>query len=153
MNSVLAFDLGGTCGWAFGKKPDALSAVGVLRTEPKRFESQGMRYIKFERGVRELLTVYKPDLVVFEKVERHSGTYAAHAYGAFSALLMKQCDEQGIPYEGYTVQAIKKHATTKTHASKELMLGMAKYKYPHLEFETDDAADAAHLCSLALSKL
>jgi hypothetical protein len=66
---------------------------------------------------------------------------------------MKQCDEHDIPYEGYTVQQIKKHATTKTIASKALMLGMAKYKYPHLEFETDDVADAAHLCSLAISKI
>ena len=153
MKTVLGFDLGTKCGWAFGKKAGGLTACGVLRTQPTRFESQGMRYIKFERGVRELIAVYKPDLVVFERVHGHTGTIAAQVYGAYSALLMKQCDEAGIPYEGYTVQQIKKHATTKTNASKALMLGMAKHKYPHLEFETDDAADAAHLTALAISKL
>lgn len=152
MNRVLGFDLGSKCGWAFSEKPGAPVHSGLLRTEPTRFESQGMRYIKFERGVRELIAAFHPAVVAFERVHAHSSTIAAQVWGAYSSILMKVCDEHDIPYEGFSVQAIKQHATGKGNANKKLMVAAAERRWPDQDIITDDVADALHVMALGLSK-
>lgn len=112
-----------------------------------------MRAIKFERGVTELLATFKPDLVVFETVHRHTSTISAQIWGSYSMALMKLCEELGITYEGHGVGQIKKHATGKGNASKELLVEAAKRRWPEQDIITDDVSDALHLMSLGLSKI
>ena len=54
------------------------------------------------------------------------GVDAAHAYGGFMAHLTAWCEHHNIPYAGVPVGTIKKHATGKGNASKDLMIGAAK---------------------------
>lgn len=152
MNSVLAFDLGSKCGWAHSAKGGPVHS-GLIKTTPTRFESQGMRAIKFERAVRELLTTFHPGIVYFEEVRRHSSTISAQVWGAYSSLLMKVTDEWGVDYQGVPVGVIKKHATGKGNASKELMIAAAKRRWPEQDVHDDNIADALHIMSLGLSKL
>lgn len=146
---ILALDLGTKCGWAFSEQPGEPMHSGLINSAPTRFESQGMRYIKFETAVRTLLQTWQPRAVAFERVHRHSSTIAAQVWGAYSALLMKLCDEAGIEYTGFSVQAIKQHATGKGNASKQMMIAAAERRFPHQDILTDDVADAIHLLQLA----
>lgn len=152
MNNVLAFDLGSKCGWAHCAAPGSPVSSGLIRTAPTRFESQGMRGVKFEKAVIALLDAYQPRLVAFERVHRHSSTIAAQVWGAYSTLLMKLCDERDITYKGYSVQEIKKHATGKGNASKELMIAAATRRWPDQHIVTDDVADALHIMALGLKE-
>jgi Holliday junction resolvasome RuvABC endonuclease subunit len=152
VKKVLAFDLGTKCGWAFSEAPGAPVHSGLIRTDPTRFESQGMRAIKFERAVKELLLAFKPTHVLFERVHAHSSVIAAQVWGSYSSLLMKVCEEAEVTYEGISVQAIKQHATGKGNATKALMVAAAKRRWPEQDIITDDVADALHLLALGLSK-
>ena len=152
MNNVLGFDLGSKCGWAFSAAAGAPVHSGLLNTTPTRFESQGMRAIKFERGINALIATWEPKIVAFERVHRHSSTIAGQVWGMYSSLLMKVCDECGVPYEGYSVQEIKKYATGRGNANKELMIKAATRRWPDQDILTDDVADALHIMALGLSK-
>jgi len=152
MNNVLGFDLGSKCGWAFSASAGAPVHSGLLVTTPTRFESQGMRMIKFARGVTTLIDTWRPGIVCFERVHRHSSTIAGQVWGAYSARLMEICDENDILYEGYSVQEIKKAATGRGNANKELMIEAAKRRWPDQDILTDDVADALHIMALGLSK-
>lgn len=152
MKNVLAFDLGSKCGWAFSAEAGAAVHSGLLVTTPTRFESQGMRAVKFERGVVALVDTWKPGLVCFERVHRHSSTIAGQVWGGFSTLLMKICEERGLLYEGYSVQEIKKAATGRGNAKKELMIAAAKRRWPDQDILTDDVADALHIMAIGLNK-
>jgi crossover junction endodeoxyribonuclease RuvC len=152
VRNVLAFDLGSKCGWAFSAEAGAPVHSGLLVTTPTRFESQGMRAIKFERGINALLDTWRPAIVAFERIHRHTSTIAGQVWGMYSSLLMKICDERDVPYEGYSVQEIKKHATGRGNANKELMIGAASRRWPDQDILTDDVADALHIMALGLSK-
>lgn len=152
MKSVLAFDLGSKCGWAFCTERGAAVHSGLILSTPTRFESQGMRGIKFERAVNALFDSFRPAIVVFERVHAHSSTIAAQVWGAYSTILMKICEERGVPFEGYSVQEIKKHATGKGNAKKDIMVIAARRRWPDQDIISDDVADALHIMALGLSK-
>jgi len=89
------------------------------------------------------------DLVVYELVHRHEGTQAAHIYGGLLASLQRICDQNQVEYQGFGVAEIKKHATGKGNANKEMMIEAARKSYPSATIEDDNVADALHLLSLA----
>lgn len=145
MKTVLAFDQAfRNTGWAAGTAAGPI-ACGLIVVSPRRFDSLGSRYLRFEKGVRELITKYKPDLVVFEEHRSHSGVQAAQVLGACTAILMKCCDEVGATYMAVPVLTLKKHATGTHRASKELMVAVAKKKYPTMNVVDDNVADALHM--------
>lgn len=151
MNTVLGFDLGASAGWAIGRKDSKIVHSGLIDTKPKRFDSLGLRFLRFETAVRELLVTFKPDLVAFEEVRRHSSTIAGQQWGGYSSSLMRLCAEHDIQYRGFGVGVIKKHATGKGNASKELMTSAAARRYPDQDLLTDDVSDALHIMALGLS--
>ncbi len=144
---ILALDLGTKTGWAYSG-----GGSGVWNLAPRRHESQGMRWIKFRQSLCEaLMSVTTGDLVVYEEVARHLGTHASHIYGGFLAMLQELCDERKIDYQGITVGTIKKAATGKGNASKEMMVNAAnRFRGWDAPFITDDnEADAICLLRYA----
>jgi crossover junction endodeoxyribonuclease RuvC len=135
--NILALDLGTSCGYAWGR-PGQTPVFGALDLRPGRFSGAGMRFVRFARELQDLM--HGVDLVGFEEVRRHRGVDAAHVYGGLMAVLTQKCEEMGIPYEGYTVGSIKKHATGRGNASKEEMVVAAIAKGHHVR--NDDEADA-----------
>lgn len=122
---VIGLDLGTSCGYAWtddGKVRGFHS--GVYDLKPSRHEGGGMRFLRFQHRLVDLLQDRDggSDCIVFyEEVRRHMGTDAAHVYGGLLAMLQSECEEHGIPYRGIPVGTIKKRATGRGNASKEDM--------------------------------
>ena len=101
--------------------------------------------MKFKAWVESFTDI---DLIVYEAVENHTSTYAAHAYGGWIAILQAHCEEKSIPYTGYPVGTIKKFWTGKGNAKKPDMLQAARERGYN---PTDDnAADALAIYHLGL---
>ncbi len=150
MNAALGLDLGTNAGWSSFN--DGLVQCGVFRNAVTKTEGSGMRYVKFKNSLGALLDVVRPECVFYEMVYRHLGTRASHVYGGLEATLMMECEVRKIPYVGLSVQAIKKHATGRGNADKVLMLAAARKRWPQLELETPDVADALWILDLGLSQ-
>lgn len=142
---ILSLDLGTHCGWKIGDREMSLS--GVWEFGNSRFEGGGMRFVKFTKSLNELAATMRPELVVYEEVRRHIGTTAAHVYGGLQATLTAWCEREGFPYQGVPVQTIKKFATGKGNASKEMMI--AAMQSLGLKPENDNDADAMALWEYA----
>lgn len=150
---VLAFDQAfQLTGWAVGTADGPL-ACGLVDSSPRRFDSLGARFLRFEKRVRELLLEHQPKLVVFEEHRAHSGLQAAQVLGAVTALIMKCCDEIGVPYMAVPVPTLKKHATGTMRASKELMYAVALKKFPTMQVIDDNVADALHMMKWGTTQL
>jgi Holliday junction resolvasome RuvABC endonuclease subunit len=153
MKSILALDLGTRSGWAIRDRQGVICS-GSQSFKPQRFEGGGMRFLRFQRWLKELVAPNGGDklidLIVFEEVRRHLGVDAAHAYGGFMAQLCCTCETMKIPYEGVPVATIKRHATGKGNASKELMIGAIKaLGYNPVD---DNEADALALLHWAMDQ-
>ena len=146
--TLLALDLGTQTGWALSSGDrDIIS--GSESFKPSRFDGGGMRYLRFKRWLTELKSHTDGiDAIYFEEVRRHAGVDAAHAYGGFMAHLTAWCEHHGIPYQGVPVGTIKKHATGKGNASKELMIKVVEQR-GHQPVD-DNEADAIALLYWAL---
>ena len=148
---ILALDLGTKCGWAHSTWG---SGSGVWDLSIGRHESQGMRWIKFQKHLAEILPY--TDFVAYESVARHLGTHAAHIYGGMVATLQRALTELGVDYTGVPVGTIKKFATGKGNASKAMMIDMAnQYKIVsdsviYNKITDDNEADA--ICLLEYAK-
>ena len=135
----LAFDLGTYCGVAWSNDEGDMYKYKLLDLSSKRHEGGGMRYLKF----KQFLSAFKPipDVVYYELVARHLGTEAAHVYGGLRAVLMAWCEENNIPYTGIPVGTIKKHATGKGNANKDMMIEAAREEFGY-DGNSHDEADA-----------
>ena len=145
---LLALDLGTITGWALRGRSGLLTS-GIEMFKPSRFEGGGMRYLRFERWLNELLFQLDwMDAVYFEEVRRHLGVDAAHAYGGFLAHLTAWCEQHEIPYQGVPVGTIKQSATSKGNASKEAVI-QAMQALGHTPSD-DNEADALALLHWAI---
>lgn len=148
MKRILALDLGTKCGWAYGQAPIIISSgTWHLQTSTqRRFESAGMKWVRLERCLTE---IGKVDHVVMEEVRRHAGTDAAHAYGGALAVVTGWCERHSVSYESIPVATIKRHATGKGNAPKDVMIQSAKARgwCP----SDDNEADALWLLDLAMT--
>lgn len=146
---ILALDLGTRTGFATATAPDAILA-GTWDFQPSRYDSSGMRFVKFRARIQETCESIRPDLVVYEEVRRHAGTTAAHVYGGLLAMLQSYCLEAKLNFVGVPVGTIKKHATGKGSASKaEMIAAVRKLGFCPAD---DNEADAIALLRYALQE-
>jgi Holliday junction resolvasome RuvABC endonuclease subunit len=117
---TLALDLGTTTGFAIGNAGSIISGTWGLK--PSRYDSSGMRFVKFAARLNEMYDSRPFGIVVYEEVRRHKGTDAAHIYGGLLAVLQSWCIDKGIPYTAVPVGVIKKSATGKGNAGKDEVL-------------------------------
>lgn len=157
---VLALDLGTTMGYAL--REDTQIHSGVWLFAPRRSEGKGMRFLRFAKNLEHLHDEhgeYGIDEVFYEEVVSHTrrddkgfhfATQAAHVYGGFKAVLMGWCEVKGIPYTGVPVGTIKKYATGKGNAKKDVMIAMAKAR--GWDPDDDNEADALWLLDWAVNR-
>lgn len=145
MTRILALDLGTACGWA---KHDGVISFGTFDLRAGQHSGGGMRFLKFRRELTNFIG--QVDEVTYEIVRRHIGTAAAHVYGGLQAILTAWCEENGIPYEGRTVQAIKKFSTGKGNADKQQVIKAVEGW--GFQPKNDNEADAIALLRLRLSE-
>lgn len=151
---VLALDLGTNTGWALvgvgkrGARRQIASGTASFRPEEGKFRTT--LFIDF---LEKLVEKYgRPDLVAYEKVYRHLGTYACHVYGALEGVVEMFVDEYRCGLQPVTVQAVKKRATGKGNANKELVLEAARRQL-NPDITTHDEADAYWVAEVAIGEV
>jgi crossover junction endodeoxyribonuclease RuvC len=152
---TLFLDLGTTTGWALGTLDNSTGEVqflsGVWNLKTDKFASLGARMAELERKLNSLQASSGFQTLAFEAVRAHKGVDAAHYYGGFLGTVQQFCEDRGISYEGVPVGAIKKFATGKGNASKDMMLDAARDKY-QMTIDSHDQADAVHGLHLVLNR-
>lgn len=143
---ILALDQATKTGWA----TDTASGVWDLR--PNRGESEGMRVVRFKAKVREVMDLEGIELVVYE---RPAGRFKSSIMvsSEMVGVLKDLCIERGVELACYSAGEIKKHATGKGNANKDLMIESARSKWPDVDILDDNHADALWLLDLTKSKL
>ncbi len=147
--AILTLDLGTKTGWAV-RQENGLVVSGTVEFRPGRFEGGGMTFLRFRRWLDEIyLSTGCIGGIWFEEVSRNVATIAAQVYGGFHGQLTAWAEEHGIPYRGVPVGTIKRHATGKGNASKEMVIEAMRLK-GHNPCD-DNAADALAILHWVLS--
>lgn len=147
---LLAIDPGTRCGWAARPIQETTGMIaGVWELKEGRFEGCGMRIIRLRSYLNEIAQRLSIASVYFEEVRRHLGVDAAHVYGGITHELMAWCESSSpkVPYLGIPVATIKKFATGKGNANKEMMIAAAQKKWGQLY--DDNEADARWIAECA----
>ena len=148
--TLLALDLGQQTGWAL-RQATGLITSGSHGFKPGHFEGGGMPLLRFAAWLDELHGRAGPlGLVFFEEVRAHKGTAAAHTYGAFSGQLSAWCERHGVTYQGVPVATIKKHATGKGNAGKDLVIAAMRAR--GFAPADDNEADALAILHWAMAQ-
>lgn len=135
---VLGIDPGTQCGFALLDDGDRI-ASGTWDLSIQRHESAGMRFVRLEKQLREILED-GVDLVAFEEVARHAGTQAAHIYGGIVAVIKLTAEKKELAYVGIPVGTVKKRATGRGNADKTAMSDAAVARWGSAN--DDNEADA-----------
>ncbi len=145
---VLALDPATKCGWAHSVSQDGLVVSGVWDLSIKRDESKGMRLIRLKSKLKEFTDC--TDLMVYEAARnaapKMQGALVVQA--TLQSVLLVWAEENNIEYRGYSPTEIKKFATGKGNANKQMMIDSARDK--GYDPADDNEADALHLLHLAL---
>lgn len=125
---ILGIDPGTKCGWAVLQNGKRI-ASGVFDLKPNRHEGGGMRFVRLERYLLEVLNTYDVHALGYELVRRHLGTDASHIYGGIQASLTRLCEERGLPYRGVPVGTVKRSFCGKGNANKTQMILEAEARF------------------------
>lgn len=137
----IGIDPGSNCGWAVLDESGAWVASGTWGLTGGRFDGAGMRFVRLDSHVRELLSSGGETVLGFEEVRRHMGTDAAHIYGGIVATVMRVCEELHVPYAGTPVGTVKRQATGRGNAGKDEMVETAEARWG-VKVTDDNEADA-----------
>lgn len=157
---ILAIDPATKTGWAHSSGPS-----GVWDLSIKKDESSGMRLIRFEGKLREIIKTVGIDVIVFEAPTAARGPRAnldAVKLGTKLQAVIEKLVEQipGLECKGYNLTEIKSFAlgdrpTGKKRSgwNKEAIIEAAKAKWPDRVIHDDNEADALWLLELAKDDL
>ena len=148
---VLALDLADRTGWAASTR-DGQIVSGTQNFRPPRMATGGFRFLAFLHWLSPLSKEFGGiDEVRFEEVRRHTGTTAAHVYGAYVGHLLVWCEQRGVEACGVPVGEIKKFATGRGNADKGAMVDAARRRgFTPIDH---NEADALWLLLLTLHQL
>jgi len=151
MSSAIAgLDLGASCGYALIDETGNRIRSGTWKLGKR----SGKTIYGFATLLEELFSE-GVGAVGYEKVRRHRGVNAAHAYGGYEAVLWLACFQVGIPEDWIvpvTVQEIKTTATTLATAEKEAVEGAAMNQWCYVPVDDNDA-DAIWCAEVVRRKL
>lgn len=143
---VLALDMATKTGWALSCNGTLHS--GVWNVALKKGEGAGMRLLRLENYIKEIYEQHHPSLIVFEHPIQYPGRHEPVGF-TMMGVLTRWCEAVGFKnYTSYYPTQIKKHAVG-GRANKELLLKLARERWPEQNIEDDNQADALWLLSLA----
>lgn len=147
--NILAIDVGTKTGWAaqYGHRLES----GVQEFDLRRGESPGMRFIRFNAWLGEILGQVKPAVVVFEQSHQRGG-YATQLLIGMTTRILEACAARGIEHMAVHSATLKKSATGSGRADKDAMIVAAKKLYPDRDISGDDEADALLLLDHTLKE-
>lgn len=143
---ILALDPATHCGFAH-----SCGISGTWDLSIRRDESSGMRLIRLRAKMQEILNGAGIDLVVYEAA-RNAGPKMQGALvvqAMLQGVIVLWCEENHLQYKGLSPSEIKKHATGKGNANKDLMVSSAKAKWPTVPIGDDNTADALWILDFA----
>lgn len=142
--NILALDIATTTGW----KTETSS--GVWKLKQKKDDSTGMKLVRLKSYLKELITLEKIDIVVYE---RPAGMFksAIITESELIGVVLLLCEELLLQHTAYSATEIKKFATGKGNAKKQDMIDAAVAL--GYNPEDDNEADAIHLYNLAKKDL
>jgi len=157
---VLALDLATKSGWALRDRTGAMES-GVQEFLLKRGESKGMRFLRFRKWLREMLTfgeignsfsIEEPGLICYEQAHHRGGYATSLAVGLVTEVLAEaaRVEVEHMPVHTGT---LKRWATGKGNTNKEGMMKRAAELYPKVDIIDDNHADALLLLSHGLDEL
>lgn len=138
---ILALDVGTKTGWCIGNIHSTDQKYsGVQNFALKRGESQGMRFLRFDRWLEKMVLDEKPDVVVFEQPFHLKG-HANTVLNGMIGILLVICSKHNVEHFPVEPPKLKKYATGKGNCSKDAMVAEAtrRYNKPILD---DNEADA-----------
>lgn len=150
MRLILALDCATATGWATNSP--ALEA-GVQRFELRRGMSSGCRFLQFTDWMEAMLRARPLHLVVYEQPQHFKSAAAAEVCHGFVTRVQEQCERRGIEYRACYPATLKRFATGKGNAPKELVIAAAEATFPGYVAAADpggDEADARWLLEWAL---
>ena len=109
--------------------------------KPHRYESGGMRYIRFRNKLDEIHTATKLDLVAFEEIIFHQTSLSAQVYGGLVSHLMVWAEENKVEYVGVNPGTWKRYVCGKGNAGKPKVAKAIQEQYD-LNPQTFDESDA-----------
>ena len=150
MQRVLGLDLGTRCGWAIlqGTEGDYI-AGGTWTLRRGADESGGMRIVRFESHLAELIAKNPRLVVAYEAVKRWRGSRAAIIYGELFGVV-ERLGLDHFDYVGFPPGRIKKEATGRGNSSKNMMQAAAAQRWPEVNIVDDNHADAMWIAHLAV---
>ena len=141
---ILALDPSTHCGFALSD-----GASGTWDLSIRRDEDSGMRLVRLQSKLNEIKNGMPIDIIVFEAA-RHAAPRmqgALTVQAELQGVIKLWCKNNEIGFRGYSPSEIKKHATGKGNANKNLMLEKARQKWSNIK--DDNQADALWLLDLA----
>ena len=154
---ILALDTATKTGWAHSNGPS-----GVWDLSIRKDESSGMRLIRFEGKLNEILATVGIDVIVFEAPTVAQGPKAnldgLKLGTKLQAIIERTCEMiDGLEHKGYNLQTIKSHALSDqpkgSKRDKAAMVAAAKRRWPDVQIIDDNHADALWLLDLAKAEL
>ena len=148
MSAILAIAPGIHTGWALLKGNGKITFGQENLNQPAG--RVGQRFLAFGEWLAHTHKTKRLDLIAYEKVMRHKGTFAAHAYGGFIAILTAFCEREQIDYAAVPVGTIKLNWAGDGRASKAQMMEEALGR--GFKITTDNEADALALLDYTRKK-
>lgn len=140
---ILGLDPGNAHGYAVTDEGARIvSGVWQLVKRPK--EAGGVRFRRLADHLAQVIEQHRPELVAYERVDRHLGTRAAHVYGGYIAVIMAVCERLAVPYMAVPVYEAKRAGAGHARASKQAMIDAASERWQFAP-GCDNEADALWL--------
>jgi crossover junction endodeoxyribonuclease RuvC len=150
---LLSIDPSLTTGWCI-REGAAILGSGVWKIgHNPRFESIGMRWLRFQQKLNEAYAACPYTHVAYEEVRFHRGGGATAVYEGLVSHLQSWCERIGVTYQAIPVKTIKKYACGNGNADKSKMIAAAKVKWPHIEIVDDNHADALWIGEIIMCSL
>ena len=156
---ILALDLATTTGFAHSNGPSGTWDLSI-----RKDESSGMRLLRFESKLMEIINSVGVDVIIFEAAlvfgSRPLGMEPVRLHAKLQAIIERLVESDGMTggdmeCRSYSVQEIKKHAIPEKgrKRDKPAMVAAAKKRWPDVEIVDDNHADALFLLDLAKKEL
>ena len=162
MQPILALDLALKTGWAVRDRHGTWTSGVQQLADNNRWESHGMRLLRFRRWVFELVGMleYEKDprlIVAFERPLQRGGSSGAKGSTPLPLMLagalVTICEGLELDYASVPVSTLKKHATGKGNAKKDAMVAAARERWTDHAIEDDNVADALWVLDWAVREI